>query len=433
MRQVTIVGMSGNAMITSDGATVYACGNRLFNVGDVAWVDGNIAFGHETGGGALIVDSIKGIPVNTSTEYGYIKTSSVQYKKLASVSTQINSAFINDDEHAYFLMSGSQYNLLKGQVVSSIEFYELFDGCVSDDGDALYAMVGSSGYKLYKNGLVLVDLQAVMDSLVQGKASEYCSTHQAEAARSLGGALYNRGVDGDLEPDNFYGYEQLPQPGAYIESGNMTIRKIAIGTDGTYKMNCTGDISIIYFPYIPMAERLTNPISYLYWAWCKTRKLYSFNATVENGEITYFDIRFWSRNIGLLYNSKDTEINGNYNWIDPSNGGNPGIKSAIFSISFPSIPLPDGYYTDGNEDVLYDPSGARILSDFPGAPRCVTKLDTDKYLLGYSVSIILFDKAMETLVFYTANSSVINNFRLIKAKKINQIKTELIKLFGGKS
>ena len=61
MKQTMVTGLSGSMVLTQDGAK-YPIGNRIFAAGDYAWVHGDAILGHETGGGALLVE-VDGIPI----------------------------------------------------------------------------------------------------------------------------------------------------------------------------------------------------------------------------------------------------------------------------------------------------------------------------------------------------------------------------------
>lgn len=206
MRQVKIISVEGSYLITSDGSMVFPCGNKVFNPGDYAWVNGNVAFGNTpSGGSSIIIQNGAKIPVvswkNKNFAFGYIEGG--KYIEVFSMDNDENSygIFVNNASKAYYLKFslfpyvsiwatsnpdkdiGEQYNLLTGKMISNINGVPL-NAEIDDDGNLLFAiwksnyllwrknMSWDSAYrtdadvKIYKNGELLYDCTVAVRSLV---------------------------------------------------------------------------------------------------------------------------------------------------------------------------------------------------------------------------------------------------------------------------
>ena len=124
MRQVKIISVEGSYLITSDGSMVFPCGNKVFNPGDYAWVNGNVAFGNTPAGGNSIVYSDDDvIPYAAYGEgefsFGKINLKGIQAAFSLEKELPLNCIFVNNKTAAFFLKTNKNYD---------IDIYDLISG-----------------------------------------------------------------------------------------------------------------------------------------------------------------------------------------------------------------------------------------------------------------------------------------------------------------
>lgn len=202
MKQVKITAISGQSLITSDGNVIYPIGNRIFSVGDYAWTDGTVAFGHETGGGGIVPTSMDNIPILVYIkgvyQFGTIKHMSYQAEEDYKSELLYRSLFVNDENTAFyikavgndakqFVKENAIYNLMTGKkifnstgvivtvkitkdgdlmtILWNNDFGSTPDLYVVSPGDPPPNLISEADLKLYKNENDIFDFKAAIRNI----------------------------------------------------------------------------------------------------------------------------------------------------------------------------------------------------------------------------------------------------------------------------
>jgi hypothetical protein len=151
MRQVKIIAVNDSSLTTADGSVVFPVGNKVFNPGDYAWVNGNVVFGHmPTGGSAVISGVMDIIPCFSYLEgkFSFGTVSNASYKKYDDYEQSFfyDYLFVNNKNIAYFLQttdSNTQtvdvHNLMTGKTVATLKGVPL-NANINEKDDVLFCI-----------------------------------------------------------------------------------------------------------------------------------------------------------------------------------------------------------------------------------------------------------------------------------------------------